>query len=529
VGDRVDISGWVARWASWTPDRTAVRFEGREVSYAELEHSVGAAAAWLRAAGARSGDRVAYLGPSCPELLVLLFACARLDAIFVPLNNRMPAAELRVFAGATRPRLLVAERAFRRVAIGSVGDLGPDRVKTFDAGDRLAHVRRAAELVPAFSNVDPAAPVLILFTSGSTGAPKGATFTQQNLAFNALNVITAHGLTAEDEILTAVPMCHAGGLFIHTLPGLCAGATINIHREFDPGRLLTEIGRQGVTLLACVPAMTLKLASHPGWAGVDLSSLRLVVTGSTIVPRGAIEPWQRKGVSIVQGYGGTEATPTATTMPPGSPPEAAFTAGKPTIHTDVRVVDQGGRDAATGESGEVWIRGPAVTQGYWENESATREGFCDDWFRTGDLGLIDQHGYLHIVDRLTDIIVVGGSNLYPSDLEAVLGECAWIREAAVVGRPDHEFGEVPVACVVPTPGQTVTSQQVVELFHDRIATYKHPRGVVLLDALPRNQTGKVDRPRLRKIVAERPRDPPASAPGERPRRTPPAPVGPIRE
>ncbi len=527
----MDISRWIACWASCTPDRTAVRFEGRNIRYAELEHDVGAVAAWLRAGGVRSGDRVAYLGPSCPELLVLLFACARLDAIFVPLNNRMPAAELRVFARATRPRLLVAEQAFRGVAIDSVGDLGPDRVKTFEAGDQLAHVPRAAERAPALSGVDPAAPALILFTSGSTGAPKGATFTHQNLAFNALNVITAHGLTAEDEILTAVPMSHAGGLFIHTLPGLCAGATINIHREFDPGELLAEMGRQRVTLLACVPAMTSALAAHPAWAGVDLSSLRLVVTGSTIVPRGAIEPWQRKGVSIVQGYGGTEATPTATTMRPGSPPEAAFTAGKPTVYTDVRIVDQARREAAIGKPGEVWIRGPAVTQGYWENDRATREAFCDDWFRTGDLGLFDQHGYLHIVDRLSDIIVVGGSNVYPSDLEAVLNECAEIHEAAVVGRPHHELDEVPVACVVPTPDQTITPQQVVALFDDRIATYKHPREVILLDALPRNQTGKVNRACLRKIVAERPRDPPASAPAEqpRPRHTPPVPVRPSPE
>ena len=231
--------------------------------------------------------------------------------------------------------------------------------------------------------------------------------------------------------------------------------------------MLDEIQRQGITLLACVPTMTFALASHPGWAGADLSSLRLVVTGSTIVPRRAIEPWQRKGVSIVQGYGGTETCPTATTLPPGSPPESSFTAGKPTIYTQIRVVDRSGRDAKVGEPREVWIRGPAVMQGYWESEQAMHEAFCDGWFRNGDLGLIDQSGHLHIIDRLSDIIIVGGSNVHPRDLETVLDDCPEIGEAAVVGRPHDQLGEVPVACVVPSPGHTLTTAMVIGLFENR--------------------------------------------------------------
>lgn len=498
----MNISSWIARWAAWAPAKAALRFEGRRVSYSELEQDVGSVAAWLRAGGVSPGDRVGYLGPNCPELIALLFACARLGAIFVPYNVRMPPAELQVFVKATRPQLLVAEQSFREVALDSVGELGRERVKAFQIGGELTRFAAAAEPIPAAPDVDGSAPVLILFTSGTTGRPKGATFTHDNVAFNALNVLTAFGLSAADEILTAVPMFHVGGLFIHTMPGLCAGATVTIHREFDPGQLLEEIQRQRITLLACVPAMTFALAAHPGWDGADLSSLRLVATGSTIVPRRAIDPWQRKGVPIVQGYGGTEACPTATTMPPGSPPEASFTAGKPTIYTEIRVVEQSGRDAGIGEPGEVWIRGPAVMRGYWENEQATREAFRDGWFRNGDLGLIDEHGYLHILDRLKDIIIVGGSNVYPSDLEAVLDDCAEIREAAVVARPDDELGEVPVACVVPTPGNTLTAEHVIGLFENRLATYKHPREVIFAEALPRNWHGKIDRRRLRELAAQ---------------------------
>jgi fatty-acyl-CoA synthase len=508
----VNISGWIARWGGWTPGKTALRFEGRSLSYAELDQDVGSVAAWLLAHAVCPGDRVCYLGPNCPELLELLFACARVGAIFVPLNVRMPPAELQVFVEAIRPQLLVAEQGFRQVALDSAGDLGPGRVKTFQLGGELAGLAPSAERVPEFSGVAAASPVLIAFTSGTTGRPKGATFTHENLAFNALNVLTAFGVTAADEILTAVPMFHVGGLLIHTMPGLCAGATITIHREFEPGRLLDAIGRQRMTLLACVPAMTFALASHPAWERSDLSSLRLVVTGSTMVPSRAIEPWQRKDVPIVQGYGGTETCPTATTMPPGSPAEASFTAGKPAIYTQIRIVDQSGRDAAIGEPGEVWIRGPAVMEGYWENEQATREAFCDGWFRNGDLGLIDEDGYLHIVDRLNDIIIVGASNVYPSDLEAVLDDCADIREAAIVGRPHGELGEVPVAYVVPAPGRTLTPQQVMGLFANRLAAYKHPRDVIFLDTLPRNWHGKIDRRRLHELATQRSHDPPAFTP-----------------
>jgi fatty-acyl-CoA synthase len=391
-------------------------------------------------------------------------------------------------------------------------------VITFTAGDGIPCDLRSTWGAPAESGVDAAAPVLILFTSGTTGRPKGATFTHQNVAFNALNVITAFGLTAADQILTVVPMFHAGGLGILTLPGLCAGATITIHREFEPGHTLDAIERQRVGLSACVPAMTLELASHPAWPRADLSSLRAVVTGSTMVPRTAIEPWQRKGVSVVQGYGGTESWPVVTTMPPGSPPETAFTAGKPVLTSQIRIVDESGRELPAGQPGEVWIRGPAVMRDYWENEPATREAVSDDgWLRSGDLGLIDEDGYLHIVGRITDVIIVGGSNVYPSDLEAVLDGCVDIREAAVVGRPDARLGEVPVAYVVPISGRVLTPRRVMELFEHRLATYKQPREVVFLDALPRNWHGKVERTRLSALAAQRRATARAPTPPRQPR------------
>jgi fatty-acyl-CoA synthase len=503
----LDISDWIAHWGSVTPEKAALRFEGRSVSYAELEGDVARVAAGLRASGVSVGDRVAYLGPNCPELLELLFACARLGAIFVPLNARMPAAELGVFLQLTRPAVVVADESLRYVAQDSAGEHGWDRVRTFRAGSGLEASASAfgQTAAPAPININPGAEVgasvLVAFTSGTTGRPKGAAFTNENMVANALNAITAFGMSATDEILTAVPMFHSGGLFIHTTPALCSGATVTIHRDFDAGRLLQDVARYRVSLLACVPAMTYALISHPAWDRADLASLRWVVTGSTVVPARAIEPWQRKGVPITQGYGCTETSPIVTTRPPSSPEEAAATAGKPGLYQRVRVVDGSGADLPAGEPGEVWIRGPAVMQDYWENPAATQEAFCDGWFRSGDIGHWDEAGYLHIVDRIKDIIIVGSSNVYPSDLEAVLGDCADIREAAVVGAPDEELGEVPVACIVTAPDASVTREEVLALFEGRIATYKHPRDVVFLDALPRHATGKLDRTALRKLAA----------------------------
>jgi len=504
----MDISEWAAYWAVATPGRIALRFEDRAISYADLEVQVGRAAGWLRANRAGKGQPVAYLGPNCPELLVLLLACARQGAVFIPLNTRMPAAELGVFLELIHPGLVVTERALGPLATAGVqrrdarGDAHQgERVRLFDAGGQGNFSAGTADGVTGAGMAATRAPVLVLFTSGTTGRPKGATFTNEHLVFNALKVITAFGMGARDEVLTAVPMWHSGGLLIHTLPALCAGAGVTIHRGFDPGLLLADVPRQRITLLACVPAMTRTLAAHPGWEHADLGSLRLVVTGSTVVPAAAIEAWQRKGVAISQGYGATETCVIATCNPPGAPPQAAFTAGKPVLHHQVRVVDPAGHDVSEGVRGEIWIRGPSVTRRYWNNPQATRAAFRHGWFRTRDIGRLGPDGHLHVAGRADDIIIVGSSNVDPSDLEAVLDGCPDIAEAAVIGVPDDELGQVPAACVVPAPGRSLTREQVTGLFHDRLAAYKHPRHVVFFDILPRTATGKIDRVRLGVLTA----------------------------
>ena len=258
----MNISWWISHWASWTPDKTALRFEGRSLTYRELEHRVAKLAGFLRDAGVEPGDRVAYLGRNCPELLEALFASARIGAIFVPLNARMPPAELGVFVTQSEPGLLLAEDAFRDVAVASAPDLAPDRVASFGADGLEAHCADATP-VAADPELDGATPVLIAYTSGTSGTPKGAVLTHDAVAANALNSIAAFGMTAGDEILTAVPMFHVGGMSIHTTPALRAGAAVTIHRQFDPAHALEEIGRGRTMLFVAVPAMSLAMTAHP--------------------------------------------------------------------------------------------------------------------------------------------------------------------------------------------------------------------------------------------------------------------------
>jgi fatty-acyl-CoA synthase len=440
---------------------------------------------------------VAYLGQNAPELLDLLFACARLGAILVPLSARMPAAELEVVLANTEPTTLLAQDDFVTVAREARASLDV-RIIGFDDLPRLL-------AQPPDRRWDPDRPLsaalAIINTSGTTGPTKGAVLTHRMLHFNALNVAAAVGIDAGDEVLCNGPLFNTGPLNILTTPALAAGATVTVLREFDPGATLAAIERGRITLGISTPAMTKALVSHPDWRATDLSSLRYVITGSTIVREEALAPWFERGVCVLQDYGLTEAMPVVTLVPRGDAHRLRATAGRPVAHCRVRIAEDDGSPVEPGEVGEVLVQGPTVMPEYWRNPEATSEVFHDDgWLRTGDAGCFDAEGMLSIVDRLKEVIIVGSCNVYPADVEAVLADCPEIAESAVIGRPDDELGEVPVAFVVLRQPGAMSAGDVKALFEGRLAAYKHPQDVVFRDELPRSAIGKVQADELRRSL-----------------------------
>jgi fatty-acyl-CoA synthase len=497
----MEISSWKAHWANWSESRTALRFEGTEISYGELEDRVARLAGLLRRSALTGGDRVAYLGPNSPELLETLFACARLGAIFVPLNTRMPPAELRVFLQQSTPHAILAEESLLETARASGPALAAEIV-AFSAGGGIGKPT-PTDLLPvrAEPGADPSAPVLILFTSGTTGTPKGAVMTREAVAANAIATALAFGMNASDQVLTFTPMFHIAGLNLLTTPALFAGATVTVHRTFDPRSILQDIESIPATLLLVPPAMTRDLVAHPAWQHTDLASLRCVMTGGATVTEPSVQCWSERGIPVIQGYGMTEAGSNASLVPIHVTPDKSLTAGKPTFGAEVRIVDASGRDVGPGGHGQIAVRSPTMMQGYWQNPKATRQAIQNGWLHTGDLGFIDEEGYLHVVERIKEIIIVGASNVSPADLEAVLIESPDIEGAVVVGRPDEKLGEVPVAFVVPATGGALTEDWVMSLFEGRLAPYKHPREVIFLAVLPRTSVGKPHKAALRAMAS----------------------------
>jgi len=484
----VDLSRIVERNAAQFPAKRALRFEGEDIAYGALWQRIASATRALAGLGVARGDRVALLAANCPEILVVLLALARLGAILVPLNWRLTAAEHRYMLGDCTPKLLFADAEFRAHAAG----LGVP-VQGFG-------VLAGGEPEAAIAGCD-ADDALIVYTSGTTGRPKGAVLTQAALLWNAWNAIHAHDMGQRDHALNSLPMFHVGGLNIQALPVLVAGASVTLLRRFDPEQWLAALAADRPSLSVLVPAMMAAVLAQPAWAQTDLSCLRMIHAGSMVVPDSLIRAFLARGVPVGQIYGSTETAPFATVLLKEHAEARLGSAGKPALHCEVKVaVDDAGTEAATDVVGELWVRGPNVMRGYWNAPEATREALVEGWFRSGDLGRRDAEGFYWIAGRSKDVIISGGENVYPAELENVLADCAEIAESAVVGIADAKWGEAACACIVRAAGSSIDQAGVLALFHDRLARYKHPRRVLFMDSLPKTAMGKVQKFELKKAV-----------------------------
>ncbi len=464
---------------------------GRRLTYAELDERAGRLAAWLARRGVQAGDRVAFLAPNTPEVFEALFACAKVGAILVPLNWRLAPPELEAVVEDAAPAALL----FDEELAGTLAGL--------EVAARLPLGEPYERVVAATSGSPPAAaathddPWCLLYTSGTTGSPKGVIVTHGMVFWNAVSISAEVGLTRQSTNLDALPTFHASGLNLYATPCLWLGATVVLMRKADPSRILEHLGSGEVTHFFGVPTLYRRLVEDPSWEAVDLSRVRSWVVGGSAMPVPLLERYAERGAVVRQGMGLTETGPTLLLIDEENALAKAGSVGKPVLHTEVRTVDREGRDVPRGEVGELWVRGPNVTPGYWGRPEATAEAFAGGWFRTGDAVRQDADGYFFVVDRWKDMYVSGGENVYPAEVEQVLVQHPQVIDAAVVGVPDEEWGEIGVAVIVPKDPGAFDAQDLLRFCSGRLASYKIPKRVLTADELPRNEVGKVLKAKLR--------------------------------
>jgi fatty-acyl-CoA synthase len=480
----------LARHALRQPGAQALSFEGRCFDYGKLSRRTARAAARLwHGWGVRAGDRVAYLGLNHPDQITLLFALARIGAVLVPLNFRLAPAEWQAVLADCTPHCLLHDAAWAEAAtaLAQTADLPARGIDTLIA-------THAPGDAPRLATPDSAA--LLVYTSGTTGRPKAAVHTQGNLLANMVAACEAQALTAADVVLTVLPLFHVGGLCIQTLPALYAGASVLLHARFDAAATLAAIAQHRPTLTLQVPATMKALIEHPDWATTDLSCLRAVWAGSSTLPAALVAAFLARGVPLCNVYGATETGPFSIALPPAHAASHAGSCGWPARGVEVRLGDA--RDGV----GELLLRAPHVARRYWPDLPAVD---AEGWFHSGDLARQAADGSYTVVGRAKDMVISGGENIYPAEIEHLLASHPLVAECAVLGLPDAQWGEVVAAVVVlkdqkgmipASNGLDVLSNwesTLAGFLRERIARYKLPRRWVQLDTLPRTALGKVQK------------------------------------
>jgi fatty-acyl-CoA synthase len=496
--------GVLEHHARRTPNKPLAVFADEVVTYQEMADWAAALAAGLQARGVAAGDVVGLLSYNSSEFLATIFAANYLGAIAMPVNWRLAAPELRFILDHSRARALVCDDACIELANEATNDISGDLVRVCTSTENFAGWERFSDLGAesargARAHVQGDDIHRLMYTSGTTGRPKGVMITHANLAWKNYAHITEFGFTAADVGLACGPLYHVGALDLVTTTMIAVGATTIIHRAFDAERVVDEIERSRVTSVWTAPAMVRAILDVPGVEARDLSSVRVIIAGGEKMPIPYIERLRRTFPSawFADAYGLTETVSGDTFLDQASALSKLGSVGRPCQYLELDIWDENGASVPAGERGEVVLRGPKVFKGYWRDPDATSAAFAGGWFHTGDIGVRDDDGYLYIVDRLKDMIVSGGENIASSEVERVLYEHESVVEVAVVGRPDDRWGEVPVAYVVVRVAATTTPDELIEHCRAQLASFKVPKDVVFVDALPRNPSGKVLKRELR--------------------------------
>lgn len=496
---------WITHHAANRPRKEAVRDlgSGRSFTYADLDARADALAAWFASRGIARGDRVAVLAHNGVEYFDIQFACARTGAICVLLNWRLTVSELEYIINDSTPNLLVHDIEFTTTAEALERHCHIDMTLGIDRG--AADCPYETALLEGRDRTAPREQlthddvVTIMYTSGTTGRPKGAMITHGMNFWNCVNLGIPAGIGLDTVHLNVLPLFHTGGLNCYSNPVLHAGGTVVLLKQFDPGETLRVLGdpAHGITHFFAVPAPYQFMMQHPEFAGTDLSRLRVAGVGGAPCALTIMEAWTARGVQLAQGYGMTETSPGAILLDPDDALRKIGSTGKALLHTEFRIVDDSGADCGPDEVGELWLAGPHITPGYWNKPDATAGSFDGRWLKTGDAARQDAEGFVYIVDRWKDMYISGGENVYPAEVENVIYQLPEIAEAAVIGVPDERWGETGLAVIVLKDGHEIDRLAVVEHCLGRLAKFKVPNDIAIVDELPRNATGKVLKRELR--------------------------------
>ena len=502
----IEVKDWIRHGAALYPARLAMvdMESGRHITYAAFhERAERLADALASKWNVRAGDRVAILAHSTTDIFELQMACLRIGAVLVPMNWRLAEAELRVIGADCAPKVLFADGEFASKAVAAAGgcvvlSIAYGRPSDYEEAIAQAGPREVRR------GLGPDDPWIILYTSGTTGAPKGVIITYRMVLFNIMNMSGPFGITARSRGVTFLPTFHIGGFNAYANALFFMGGATYVPRAFDAKSFfdLHTSKTIGITHSGGVPAQLQMMAEQPGFSEADLSHIEVLAVGGAAVPDVLIETYARKGVALNNAWGMTETAGMTILLRTEDAPKHAGSCGQKALFVDTKVVDKDGLPATGDAVGELLVRGPTITPGFWNNSKASEAAFTDGWLKTGDAVRVDEHGYYTIVDRWKDMFISGGENIYPAEIENVIAALPWVRAVAVVGLPHEKWGEVGCAFIAIAQGAEADSDIVIEHCRANLARYKTPAQVRFVEDLPRNASGKVLKHVLRAMLLE---------------------------
>ena len=484
----INLSSFIAFHARQTPQRCALKYRGEEISYAAFEGRIRSVGGWLASRGIGPDDVVAVLMKNSAAFLDIAFAASHIGAIFLPINYRLAADEIAYIVENSGARLLIADEEFGASAAGPAPIVPVDATAQFDA------TRLAPDAKPAKAHYRlPSDLMRLMYTSGTTDRPKGVMLTYENIYWKSADHVLALGLSRDTRLLVAGPLYHVGALDLPGIAVLWQGGMLSIQRDFDATQCLAAIEADRLDRAWLAPVMTTSILTLPDRGRYDVSSLRWAIGGGEKTPEARIRAFSQyfTNARYIDAYGLTETCGGDTFMEPGLEMTKIGSTGRPVAHVEIEIRDDAGNRVAAGENGEICLRGPKVTPGYWKDPEKTAAAFFGDWFRSGDIGYLDDEGFLYLTDRKKDVIISGGENIASSEVERVIYQLPQVREVAVIGMPDARWGERPVAVVVLADGVALKLPDLAEHCRKHLASFKVPKQLIIRDQLPRNPSGKI--------------------------------------